>query len=394
MSSQSKWKLVAVLIVASALLGAVGWQQFALRPTPPTTTMIAPVVTTHATEATEKYLSLLRSLKDGKFASYAEKHNLCFQDHKLTELEVKFLSDSERYGKNLLNSYIEEAEHSAAYTDLGIELRKIPEVQSALARTDVTVVESIEDIVHSILLSKNPGVPKNLSLMLSEGIPEKRKHCVPLQALEWFYVDKEPNDDNPLEAHTFEVRSFVETIWRHSSTSDVYNSSRWKDFDEVVDRLNSPSLVRIYAWDNIGYAWQSPGVPEARRFLQSPLETFKRRLGNCGDQARFIAYCLHRAHYNANYCRVDWDSRAHAVCVYYDKNGLLYFLDNTYTISGSKHMALQGPFESIKEICERYPVFYSQGEGVWKRCYLVPPTQDSFDLAQINRYLYMTNPQA
>lgn len=46
MSSQAKWKLLAMLIVASAVLGVVGWQQFTPKPMSPTTITITPSVTT------------------------------------------------------------------------------------------------------------------------------------------------------------------------------------------------------------------------------------------------------------------------------------------------------------------------------------------------------------
>jgi len=50
MSSQTKWKLLAVLIVASAILGVVGWQQFAPKPVPPATTTVATAAVTTSIE--------------------------------------------------------------------------------------------------------------------------------------------------------------------------------------------------------------------------------------------------------------------------------------------------------------------------------------------------------
>jgi hypothetical protein len=48
MSSQTRWKLLGVLVILSVVLGVVGWQQFAPRPMPPTTIMVTPTVTTVA----------------------------------------------------------------------------------------------------------------------------------------------------------------------------------------------------------------------------------------------------------------------------------------------------------------------------------------------------------
>lgn len=56
MSSQGKWKLLAVLIVASALLGAVGWQQFSPQPRPSiTATTTATATTASSTQTTRMF---------------------------------------------------------------------------------------------------------------------------------------------------------------------------------------------------------------------------------------------------------------------------------------------------------------------------------------------------
>jgi murein DD-endopeptidase MepM/ murein hydrolase activator NlpD len=61
MSSQTRWKLVAVLVIASALLGAVGWQQLGTKPMSPTTMTITPYVTTvSGTETAAKSVSTLK----------------------------------------------------------------------------------------------------------------------------------------------------------------------------------------------------------------------------------------------------------------------------------------------------------------------------------------------
>jgi len=59
MSSQGRWKLLAALIVASALLGAVGWQQFTPQPGPAITGTTTAATTTPSSTKTVRMLKLL-----------------------------------------------------------------------------------------------------------------------------------------------------------------------------------------------------------------------------------------------------------------------------------------------------------------------------------------------
>lgn len=337
------------------------------------------------------YLTTLASLDDTSFVEYAVRNKLRMEDGIFSQLDRNVLLNCKEYAAECVDADLKEL--AVEMPDAAAELRKLPDLDPKTV--GVREVEANEDIAYSMLKTRNSSAARsNLEKMMAEGFPGKRKFCTPLQALLWYSIDNEPEGSNPLEDPSFRVEDFVENVWRSSSVSDAYRSERWNDLNKVIDRLNSPSLVHIYAWENIKYAWIAPGVPEARRFLQSPLETFKRKLGNCGDQARFVAYCLIRNHYDANYLRVDWGEGtkgAHAVCVYRDKDARIYFLDNTFASSGLKQMVIQGPFDSIRSICERYTVLYTRGKP-WLRCYLVPPNADSFDLAIIGRYLYLTNP--
>jgi hypothetical protein len=155
MSAHTKWKLLAILLVALTVVSVAGWQEFILAPTPSVTatTTARSTYLTHAQVTTEEYSAVLGSLKDVKFAEYAAAHRLCMEDNSLTEMEVRFLNDPEQYGVELVKSYIEKAERNTTYLELGTELRKIPEVRSALSKTDTSTIESVEDIVYSVLRS-------------------------------------------------------------------------------------------------------------------------------------------------------------------------------------------------------------------------------------------------
>jgi hypothetical protein len=291
-----------------------------------------------------KYLLFISSLKNQDFAKYAIENKLCIQDHRLTDLEVKFLNDPEKYGKDLLNSYIAEL---GIYPDLGKELMKIPEIKAAFNKSDVKTIESVEDIVYSILMSKNPElVRKNLDMMLKEGIPEKRKYCTPLQALEWHYVDNEPEKDNPLENQYFDLIGFITSVWRHTSTSKDFKSDKWKNFDEVVDRLNSPDLVSLLMRSQITYGGTAESATN-QYWWKTPEETFKDKHGYCYDQSAFALHCLARNGYSSakilfvRMGELGGDSgKGHAVCVY-EEGGKTYTIDNG---------RIRGPFSAFDEV--------------------------------------------
>ena len=42
--------------------------------------------------------------------------------------------------------------------------------------------------------------------------------------------------------------SFVYNIWK-----DTYDTDKWKDPNEIIDRLNSPHLFDLFFRDNIAY---------------------------------------------------------------------------------------------------------------------------------------------
>jgi transglutaminase-like putative cysteine protease len=234
-------------------------------------------------------------------------------------------------------------------------LRKIPEIKAAFNKSDVKTIESVEDIVYSILMSKNPElVRKNFDMMLKEGIPEKRKYCTPLQALEWYYVDNEPEKDNLLEYRQLNLERFIMRVWRTTSTSENFTSDRWKNFDEVTDRLNSPDLVSIYMMNNFKYKTDIE-VYGAVNYWASAMEMFKIKAGDCEDHAVFATYCLAKNGYPAQGLCIIWEGpgfRGHMTCVYkYPGNPLIYCID----VKGTKH----GPFDTYHDVAKfmymKYP---------------------------------------
>lgn len=341
----------------------------------------------------EAWYQLLKDIHDSRWLRYVVGNSLCIEDGKLTDLEKNYLlSPTPENAQKLVESYLLDLK---GVPDIGPELAaEIPRIPDF--RYDNKTVEALEDILQ---LAMKPGHKQGFIDILNEGIKEKRKYCTPLQALLWYAYDFEFTREH--ESLVDEPFKLVERSWVDSSTSRNYTSNKWQNLDEVIDRLSSPSLLAIYMWNTIGYAWAIPRVlPEYRGIWQSPQETFNRRLGNCGDQGMFAAYCLSRNGYDAYALSVFWfdkiqsKEREHVVCTYAEKSGSHYFLDNTFTIGGerSRYKVIQGPFRTIREMCERYPVLYSQGEGVWRRCYLIPPMASRFNEMFLDRYLHATNP--
>jgi hypothetical protein len=104
MSSGGRWKLLGVLLVASTLLGVVGWQQFLPQPKAPTTVTITPWTTTvSATQTTVTPQGQIEWIRIG---------------------EVKPVD----YYLSLLKS-----NRTAPYGQLFWELRKLPELTNATA---------------------------------------------------------------------------------------------------------------------------------------------------------------------------------------------------------------------------------------------------------------------
>jgi len=275
-----------------------------------------------------KYLLFTSSLQDKKFAEYAVNNMLCIQDKKLTELETKFIKEFEKYSKTLLDTYAKEG--GEIYPGLSREIMKLPDLKTI----DEKDIEAVEDI---ITLASEPKYKEAFIAMLKEGIPEKRKYCTPLEALLWILYDKEPDDptlkniiSNPIE--------LVEYAWRYSSESKNYASERWKNFDEVVDRLNSPNLVSIFTGYNIRY--KSETVNE---YVPAWI-VYERKYDDCDGFATFQAYCLKANGYDAWNIGIAIDTPiGHNVCGYSDK-GNWYVLD----VSGIK----RGPFKSIDNLAD------------------------------------------
>lgn len=294
---------------------------------------------------------VINSELNKEFANYVIENELCMQDHKLTELEKRFLQEPNKYTQELFDFYIVEA--NKIYPELSNELLKLPDFM----QRELKDVEALEDIIG---LAVNPEYWQGFSKILNEGIKEKGKYCTLLQALMWIAYDEELDKENPLKDYSLE--KLLGNAWVNTTTSNNYKSERWKNFEEVIDRLNAPKFIEIYMQNNFSYSYtrgEAEGVKSAERI-------FNDKKGACYDHALFAAYCLKKNGYDKAWgARVRFDRIVrgyfigHIGCIYQDPKDSLYYTFD-FGIAG---YTIYGPFKSIKEAVEHICNGGSRGEA-------------------------------
>jgi len=284
-----------------------------------------------------KYLTTVPSLTDKEFAKYALENKLCIQDRKLTDLEINFLKNPDMYSKELFDYNLSEI--NKINPELAIELGKLPDFKEI----EITDIEALEDVLD---LTSDNGSKSAFDSMLKEGIPDKRQYCSPLEALLWIANDRDFSEFYRLRYVSLEI--LINDAWENTTTSNNYQSDRWKNFDEVVDRLNSPNLVSMYMADNFYYKFHSGVIPYDAQAM------FNKKVGDCKDYAMFACYCLLNNGFDYNHfevkdkaaCKLSmWrgEHEGHSVC--------LYKWDNEFYIINLDRV--QGPFSTVDEAANR-----------------------------------------
>jgi len=304
------------------------------------------------------YLSFLSTLTNKEFADYALKNKLCIQDKNLTELEKNSLKDPEKYKQQIFEYNLSEI--NKINPELANELMKLPD----FGTVDIKDVEALEDITAFAPYESVGGI--TLDSMFNEGIKEKRKFCTLVQTLVWGlydydkrYLDKKPWDiEIRWTGNPSDLLKFLKWVWVKSSESNNFASDRWKDFNEVADRLNSPMFIATYTRDNFSYI--------ADPYIFQPAErSFKIKGGACSDYSMFGLELLLRNGYEYNNFEthnnnaaviltayekatsfehsLQIESGGHATTLYV--NDGLFYLINFSTING--------PFNTIEEAVTR-----------------------------------------
>lgn len=267
---------------------------------------------------------------------------------------------------------------------LAKEIRKLPELQDGMSPQEAYALENIIELYNNAPIIFNNAFEK----MYQVGLPQVRQYCSPLQALFWLGEDGKLNNGHGLlvdysldrlltYAWKFEERflnlsekeakKVIEGIkdeWEKKGYSKVtriedinsmllcdYNINsnmfsketskviensikdnvRWREYETVVERLNSPELVTFYQRSNFSY-WTDRGTR-----VGYSKGIFESKKGDCRDYTAFSVYCLQKAGYEAMAIKVvsPTGRRYHIVCEYKAK-GKEYIMDNACWVCGGR----------------------------------------------------------
>ncbi len=200
---------------------------------------------------------------------------------------------------------------------LALEIGRLPEFQGKVGKRQVVAMRRFVDLIENATADEKA----NLSMLLKEGKPEIRCYCTPLQAIFWLLEEDEcllgPN------LLQYPLKDILVYAW------DFTEEHKWKDFEIVTERLNSPELINYYEHYNFRYVshGECPG---------SAKSIFKSKKGCCSDFTAFSEYCLRKAGYDARAIKVVSPTGApyHVVCEY-EENGKKYIMDNSCRSCGS-----------------------------------------------------------
>ena len=200
---------------------------------------------------------------------------------------------------------------------VAIEVGKLPEFQGKVSDKQILALQKFMHLFANATTKEKA----NLEQFLNYGKPEIRKYCTPLQAMFWMF---EKMVENPLFEQLAEnpLRGSFELLFRIAW--DPQERDRWGNFEEVVERLNSPELIDHYERTNFIYEYNrgSPGMVR---------QIFRTKRGDCRDFTAFSAHCLAKAGYKACAIKVvslHPSTPYHVVCEFED-NGKLYIMDNS-----------------------------------------------------------------
>ena len=204
-------------------------------------------------------------------------------------------------------------------------------------------------------LASDPSYKEAFLQMKDEGIPDKRKYCSPLEALTWEAYDNKNLDDLLRQSS---LEKLIKDAWTNTSESGNYESERWKNFDEVVDRLNFPEGTYWFTENYFRYVLHDPNIWFTAR------EFFDKKEGAGIDYATFITYCLLKNGYSNEVNTHE----TNAVCtviaiatsplpiphgvnaVKNDGKISLFDASHFWNASGAFERHVRGPFESIRDM--------------------------------------------
>jgi hypothetical protein len=310
-----------------------------------------------------RWLSYLSGLPDKEFAEYAVRNKLCIQGNKqFTELEQKFLADTDAYTEELFDSYLAELNDE----EFSEEITRLPDLDGTGTIREEEI-EALEDIVYWV---NNYAYRATFEKMNAEGIKEVRAYCTPLQMLLAINRYRELSDEELTRfTEDFSLNDLIELAWRSPGSPYYYGSGKqwgenWKDYPTVLERINSPYLVAEFLKDNIPYDISILIYDEDESAeYRDPEEVYEDKTGICADHAAlaFEALIANGYRYETSFegdkiaCRVllfrERESSGHAVCLVYE-NGKFYLINTGVLPASEPGTRLEGPFDTVEELAE------------------------------------------
>ena len=174
--------------------------------------------------------------------------------------------------------------------DLAFEVGRLPEFQNEVSpRTE----KALKRFVNLVSKASDDEISK-FKAVIDEGIPEVRKFCVPLQATFWLLEREELYEGS--ELLNWSLDRIIYESWN-------FSDPHWKGkgFDEVSDRLNSPTIIAHCVRSNFHYSSKLVNPYSAA----DAIGIFERKIGWCNAYADFQCHCLNKAGYDAkkNSCK-------------------------------------------------------------------------------------------
>lgn len=202
---------------------------------------------------------------------------------------------------------------------LARELLKLPEIQDGISPEEAASLAEIARIYSDCPEDFEAAFKQ----MYQVGLPHVRRYCAPLQALFWLFEDGQLNEEECEFISNYNLRMLLQLSW------DYEQDHRWKDFDQVKERLNAPELIDYYERSRIRYNYASGHGED----LSEVGYVFVYSKGHCAQITAFTVYLLRMGGYQASK-RIIPDLRYasprgnhHRVCVFV-ANGKKYVMDN------------------------------------------------------------------
>jgi hypothetical protein len=161
----------------------------------------------------------------------------------------------------------------------------------------------------------------------------KYRYSSPLEALLWGYQNGTFSaKDDPLKDYDG-LLNFIKPLWGNME------GARWKDFDEVTSRLNTPELLDYFTSEKMGYKYYTSKLGST-----SARYAFKKRFVNCEGFTSFTTYTMKKAGYKVCNQLVK-ATNLHAISVFTD--GKTYYMFSNGKLSGAFKRKQDLPFRFI-----------------------------------------------